>query len=530
MTQSQALALLKTGASVFLTGEPGSGKTYTANEYVAYARSCGIDTAVTASTGIAATHIGGMTIHSWSGIGVKSVLDKRDLDLIAKSKHVSGRVKRARVLIIEEISMLSGATLSLVDSVCRRIKKSTLPFGGMQVLLVGDFFQLPPIVRNSSRDDSQLALIKGAPMARFAYDASVWKELSPTVCYLTEQHRQDDGDFLNVLSSIRRNSFSNKHMLLLSTRKIDPTHAPDGVPKLFSHNADVDRVNDQILSKLSGESQSCFMTSSGPETLIASLTKWCLSPAELSLKVGAAVMFTKNNPKEGFVNGTLGVVEKFDRKTGYPIVRTRNGKRIATEPMDWIIEENGETRARITQIPLRLAWALTVHKSQGMSLDEAVVDLADVFEFGQGYVALSRVRRLSGLHLLGWNTRAFQVHPEVLTQDAKFRAQSQVASLALDKMTEEGMRASHEQFIKSADGYAIQARMELREGEGRTGMRERMNEKQQNVYRAWDEEDDNELRELYLGGASISELAKMFSRTQGSIRSRLKKHSLLETK
>ena len=131
-------------------------------------------------------------------------------------------------------------------------------------------------------------------------------------------------------------------------------------------------------------------------------------------------MFTKNNPNSGFANGTLGAVVGFDKASGYPIVRTRNGRRISVKPMDWTIEEDNKARAKITQLPLRLAWAITVHKSQGMSLEAAVMDLSAVFEFGQGYVALSRVSRLSGLYLLGWNERAFQVHPGVLIKDKFF--------------------------------------------------------------------------------------------------------------
>lgn len=517
MTQSQALSLLKTGANVFLTGEPGAGKTHTANEYVRYLRSCGIETAVTASTGIAATHLGGMTIHSWSGIGVKTALDKRDLESIAKSKHVATRVRRARILIIEEISMLSGGTLSLVDMVCRRIKQSVLPFGGIQVVLVGDFFQLPPIVRQLTQANPQLALIQQTPAARFAYDAPAWKELKPTVCYITEQHRQDDNTFLALLSAIRRNAFGASHLNLLNTRKIPASAAPSGVPKLFSRNVDVDRVNEEVLSTLHGMPRMFAMTSHGPSALVSTLQKWCLSPAELFLKVGAAVMFTKNNQKEGFVNGTLGVVEKFDAESGLPIVRTRSGKRITVDPMDWVFEENGETRAKISQLPLRLAWALTVHKSQGMSLDEAVVDLADVFEFGQGYVALSRVRRLSGLHLLGWNERAFHVHPAVLAQDSQFRALSQESAYAFATISQSDVLKAQQLFIHACRGYA------------REGAREKgSGEKKPTAFHPWDEEDDAQLRELYLGGASIADLSDTFSRTAGSIRSRLIKYKLLE--
>ncbi|HCM43578.1 TPA: AAA family ATPase, partial [Candidatus Kaiserbacteria bacterium] len=143
MKQAEALAILKTGANVFLTGEPGSGKTHTINQYVAYLRSCGIEPAITASTGIAATHIGGYTIHSWSGIGVRRDLTNYDLDRIGQNRNVVRRVGNARILIIDEVSMLSAQTLAMVDAVCRELRRSGQPFGGLQTVLVGDFFQLP---------------------------------------------------------------------------------------------------------------------------------------------------------------------------------------------------------------------------------------------------------------------------------------------------------------------------------------------------------------------------------------------------
>src|SRR3989339_1119060 len=160
MTQEQALSIMKTGAHVFLTGEPGSGKTHTTNILVSYLRTKNIPVAVTASTGIAATHIGGMTIHSWSGIGVKTKLDKYDLDKIASSEYISKRVNRTKVLIIDEISMLSANMLDMVDMVCREIKQSNEPFGGIQIILVGDFFQLPPIVKRDFAEEKQNSLIE----------------------------------------------------------------------------------------------------------------------------------------------------------------------------------------------------------------------------------------------------------------------------------------------------------------------------------------------------------------------------------
>jgi hypothetical protein len=454
MTQSQALSILKTGANVFLTGEPGSGKTYTINEYVAYLRARSVEPAITASTGIAATHISGMTIHSWSGVGIKTKLDKHDLNKIASSGHIVKRVRRAKVLIIDEVSMLAPETLSMIDAICREIKQSSEPFGGIQMVLVGDFFQLPPIVKTEVENDSQI-IFSEEPSARFAYDSPAWGRSNPVVCYLTEQHRQDDGEFLALLSAIRHDTFVNDHLCRIETRKIEHHAAPTGAPKLYSHNADVDRVNDNILAKLSGDPQVFAMSSQGPGPLVAALKKGCLSPETLCLKVGAAVMFTKNNPQEGFVNGTLGTVEGFDKHDGQPVIKTRSGRRIEVEPMDWAMEENGAIRARITQLPLRLAWAITVHKSQGMSLDEAVVDLSAVFEFGQGYVALSRVRRLSGLHLLGWNKRAFQVHPEVAAKDAKFRVESEQAADRFGMTARNETTAMEERFVRACGGKII---------------------------------------------------------------------------
>lgn len=451
MTQAEALAILKTGANVFLTGEPGSGKTHTVAEYLASVRRHGLEAAVTASTGIAATHLGGMTIHSWSGIGVKTHLAKDDLDRILSNKHIAKRIRRTHVLVIDEVSMLRPDTLAMVDAVCRVLKDRPEPFGRMQVVLVGDFFQLPPIVKMDADPGPQLALVEPSP-ARFAFEASAWERIDPTVCYLTEQHRQDDPEYLALLSAIRRDAFDSHHLRHLETRIIGRQATPKNSPQLFSQNADVDRINEAVLAKLSGKPHVYTMTSEGPNPLVSALKKGCLSPETLQLKVGAEVMFTKNHPRAGFVNGTLGSIEGFDTPRGSPIVKTRSGRSIHVEPLDWAIEEAGTIRARITQLPLRLAWAMTVHKSQGMSLDEAVVDLREVFEFGQGYVALSRVRRLSGLYLLGWNQRAFHVHPDVLMKDGQFRAQSEQTAQVFSGMTPEEITTRQESFIRACGG------------------------------------------------------------------------------
>jgi len=448
MTQIETLTILKTGANVFLTGEPGSGKSYTVNEYVRYLRAHNIEPAITASTGIAATHIGGMTIHSWSGIGIHTSLDMQDIRRIASSKHVGKRMRETNVLIIDECSMLPPKTLDMVEAVCREARKSYEPFGGMQIILVGDFFQLPPIIKRKPEDNPDQIVLLDEPEARFAYDSSAWTRAKLTMCYLTEQHRQDDKNYLGILSAIRDNTFNMQHVGHIESRRTTYDKVPNEAPKLFSHNVDVDLVNKDMLSQLPGELMEFSMRSYGVPKLIATLMKGCLSPEFLNLKIGAAVMFTKNNPRAGFANGTLGIVEGFREDDNYPMIRTRGGRLVTAEPMDWGIEENGISKATITQMPLRLAWAITVHKSQGMSLDEAVMDLSDVFEYGQGYVALSRVRRLSGVHLIGWNQRAFQVHPDVIEKEKEFHIASNMAEKEYKELSPKIIAQRHEFFIK----------------------------------------------------------------------------------
>lgn len=440
MLQTEALNILRTGVNVFLTGEPGAGKTHTVNAYVEWLRARGIEPAITASTGIAATHIHGLTIHSWSGIGVRSSLSEAELDAIASKEHVARRIQKTHILIIDEVSMLSADTLSMVDRVCKEVRRRPEPFGGMQVVLVGDFFQLPPIVRGGT--------------AAFAFESPVWQELNPVVCYLTEQHRQEDPDFLAILGTIRTQEADHttaSAILARETEEMSDEH--DDIPRLFTHNADVDKLNDERLTKLQGRPVSYGMQGTGAPPLIEALKRGCLSPEQLTLKEGAVVMGTKNLPLIGLWNGSLGIVTGFERGTNYPIIETRDGRTLTVAPAEWAVEEGGKVRAKITQVPLRLAWAITVHKSQGMSLDAAVVDLSRAFEYGQGYVALSRVRTLEGLFVLGWSENALLVHPEVAKRDAEFRELSKEAATGFNDLEESGERTELEKnFIRASGG------------------------------------------------------------------------------
>ncbi len=439
MLQTDALAILKTGRNVFLTGQPGAGKSHTVNRYVAYLRSCGVEPAITASTGIAATHIGGLTIHSWAGIGINKSLSREQLNGMLGLDRLVKRINATSVLIIDEISMLSGNTLNLVDQVCQALRKSMQPFGGLQVVFVGDFFQLPPV----SRQDE--------PLPQFAFMSDAWQHAAPTVCYLSEQHRQEDDVFLNVLSALRQGTMDEDHLRHLQARQVARDESLD-ITTLFPHNADVDRINNTHLAKLLTKEHTYTMAGHGAPPLIEQLKRGCLSPEKLVLKVGARVMFTKNHFDEGFVNGTTGVVKDFAHDTKYPIVELRSGRRIAVTPDTWSIDPEGKPLASVIQLPLRLAWAMTVHKSQGMSLDAAYVDLGQAFAYGQGYVALSRVRTLAGLYLGGLNARALEVDENVLAADAGFLDSSNAAEAELLELNAADLLAQHEAFVANAGG------------------------------------------------------------------------------
>jgi hypothetical protein len=436
MTQAQALEILKLGKNAFITGPAGSGKTHLINSYIKYLREHDIDVGITASTGIAATHMGGMTIHSWAGIGVAASLTQGDLERMFDKSYLAKRFSRVRVLIIDEVSMLHHFRFDLVDTVLRAMKGNEQPFGGIQIVLCGDFFQLPPVSR------------AGEPESHFIYRSEAWRDANFIICYLTEQHRQKDESVLSILNEIRKGDVTDGSRELLQSRHnkrttdLEPT-------RLFTHNVDVDTLNESELDALvTGEEVVYEMDSHGRDILVEALKKSCLAPERLRLKVGARVMCVKNNFEEGYVNGTLGVVISC-RKGHHPVIRTVGGQSITIEQTSWKIEEDGKVKAEIIQYPLRLAWAITVHKSQGMSLDAVEVDLSKSFEPGMGYVALSRVRTLEGLTILGINEMALQVHQEVLEFDSMLRQRSDEAESRLADMKSAALRAAQESFLAS---------------------------------------------------------------------------------
>jgi len=407
---------MKSGRSVFLTGSAGTGKTYVLNQFIEYLEKNNIDHAVTASTGIAATHLGGMTIHSWSGLGISQDITEEELDVIESRSKVFKRINEIEILIIDEISMLHRRTLQDIDTIMRHVRREpSEPFGGVQVVVSGDFFQLPPVTKSyeSSQD-------------RYAFMAPVWVDANFTVCYLDKQYRQGNDDLLNLLNNIRSQSLSEQDRAFLESRS-KPADPDEQMTQLFTHNQNVDTLNKKELATIEEKEKKSIAKTKGNKQLLAGLIRNILAPEELVLKLGAQVMFVKNHPEGDYMNGTMGEVVGF-KLSGNPVIQLSSGRKIDTEESTWSInDDNGKVLASFTQIPLRLAWAITVHKSQGMTLEKACMDLSKCFERGQGYVALSRVSSAEGLFLSGYNSCALEVDQLVLAADVRFRELSKDA-------------------------------------------------------------------------------------------------------
>ena len=440
MKQETALKLLKAGENVFLTGSAGAGKTYTLNQYINYLKARKVPVAITASTGIAATHMNGMTIHTWAGIGIKDFLSDADLKNMKERKYLKEHLENAQVLIIDEISMLHAKQLNLVNQVLKYFKDSDEAFGGIQVIVAGDFFQLPPVGKNDERNRD-----------KFCFMSEAWVEAKFRVCYLTEQHRQGD-DYLNdILNAIRAQRIDHQHLQALEhTRHQD---IGDTFTRLYTHNMDVDNINFKHLNEIETESKQFDAVCDGNEKLIETLKSSVRAPEILNLKKHAKVMFVKNNFDMGYINGSLGEVIGFEEDDDHgilPKVKLTDGTVLLVEPETWSVDNDaGKTIASFQQIPLRLAWAITIHKSQGMTLEAAEINLSHTFEKGQGYVALSRLKSLSGLRLLGFNSQALELDSLAIKADRRFQELSEEAETHYELMD---LTPQHNAFIRHCGG------------------------------------------------------------------------------
>lgn len=549
MKQSTALDILKSGKNVFLTGSAGAGKTYTLNHYLHYLRARDIHVAVTASTGIAATHMNGMTIHSWAGIGILDELTPKDIARIKKRATITERMQKTHVLIIDEISMLHKKQFDLINHIMQEVRDNLLPFGGVQVIVAGDFFQLPPVGERGETTKE-----------KFAFMSQAWLDADFQICYLSEQYRQtvnsDETVFepnsdslapkdryfgldLNaILNQIRRQDFTPE---IVPALEATTHHVLDGnCTRLYTHNFNVQTINNAELEKLNTPTMTYTGFGLGEEKLVETLKKSVRNSPDLILKLGAKVMFLKNNSDQNVSNGTMGEIVDFvrviedkdkleaktslekrtklalevaekqvlmgdlfldngfsehslldnniaknnplenrlvDDKNGkttqagesqsednetdnldatnikfstekYPVVLLNDGRKVIAEQEVWQVEdEEGEIIAAYYHIPLTLAWAITIHKSQGMTLEVAEIDLSKTFEKGQGYVALSRLKSLSGLRLLGMNHMVFQLDSLALGADKRFMALSQQQAEQFLNQPSDEIAEAHKAFI-----------------------------------------------------------------------------------
>lgn len=413
--QSQVLDAISAGKSVFVTGSAGTGKTFLIQHIIRKLRRIHGRSRVyvTASTGVSACALNGYTLHSFAGIGLGEATAEELLYKVCSNERVRRRWEMVQALIIDEISLISGELYDKLEFIARKIRSldasKEMVWGGIQLVVSGDFFQLPPIFNKKTQ--------------KFAFEATTWNLSFDMQIDLTIVFRQSEPQLIKVLQGIKKGEYDYEDLNLLENHcsKLEPD--PLAV-KLYPRNEDVYRVNKMHLDSLN-ENLICYRAVDSGEASWKEQLKLGIAPDFLELCVGARVMLTKNlNAQQKLVNGAAGTVIGFELVNGtdktfgtnwLPVVKFDFGpEKLIIGPETWSIMDGEEVVARRKQIPLILAWALSIHKCQGMTLNSLYTDLNRAFGYGMVYVALSRVKSLEGLHLSSFNPKTIKVHPKVL--------------------------------------------------------------------------------------------------------------------
>lgn len=404
--QEVAYNHMKNGKSVFVTGPGGTGKTAIIKHFVKMYKNI-INIGVTSTTGTSAILFGGVTLHSFTGIGLGTESVDKIVKKILNKHHLRKRWNELQVLVVDEISMMSPDLFDKLENIAREVRFDNRPFGGIQLVLSGDFCQLPCV-------DSE----------KFCYEAEKWEMCVQETVYLDEIIRQKENKFQTCLNNIRLGHITSDVINTLESRIGKNLTNESGIKptKLYPLNCDVDRINEFELDNLGREGAEFYEyemditihgSNKNKQFLEDKYRRYCTAPVTLQLCIGAQVMLLWNLDQNcKLVNGSRGVVIGFIDDN--PVVRFLNGEERIIEAKTWDVKELDECILSATQIPLKLAYALSIHKSQGCSLDYAEIDLSEIFEYGQAYVALSRVKSLEGLSIISFDPRLIVAHPHAV--------------------------------------------------------------------------------------------------------------------